>query len=95
MRCVSDPDNFPANLLLGRLFVMQQKAKEALPYLRKATRLRPDSIDAHHFLADVYAQMGQQVSARRELAEAERLTSAGGSRLGTPAEDSGGVSKPR
>jgi arylsulfatase A-like enzyme/Tfp pilus assembly protein PilF len=90
-----DPDNFPANLLLGRLFVMQQRAKDALPYLRKATRLRPDSIDAHHFLADAYAEMGQQVSARRELAEAERLTSEGGSRLGTPAEDSGGLSKQR
>jgi len=90
-----DPDNFPANLLLGRLLVMQQRAAEALPYLRKATKLRPDSIDAHHFLGDVYAEMGQKVNARRELAEAERLTSEGGSRLGTPAENSGGVSQQR
>jgi arylsulfatase A-like enzyme/Tfp pilus assembly protein PilF len=90
-----DPNNFPANLLLGRLFVMQHKAADALPYLRKATKLRPDSIDAHQFLADVYAEMGQQGNAHRELAEAERLTSEGGSRLGTPTEDSGGVSKQR
>jgi len=90
-----DPDNFPANLLLGRLLVMQQRAAEALPYLRKATRLRPDSIDAHHFLADVYAEMGQPVNAHRERAEAERLKSEGGSRLGTPKEDSGDVSKQR
>src|SRR3981081_1104626 len=67
-----DPSNFPANLLLGRLFVIQQRAADALPYLRKATRLRPDSIDAHQFLAEVYAGLGQQGSARHELAEAER-----------------------
>jgi arylsulfatase A-like enzyme/Tfp pilus assembly protein PilF len=90
-----DPSNFPANLLLGRLFVIQQRAADALPYLRKATRLRPDSIDAHQFLADVYAGLGQQGNARHELAEAERIKSEGGSRLGTPAEDSGGVSKQR
>jgi predicted Zn-dependent protease len=90
-----DPSNFPANLLLGRLFVIQQRAADALPYLRKATRLRPDSIDAHRFLADVYAGLGQQGNVRHELAEAERIKSEGGSRLGTPAEDSGGVSKQR
>lgn len=90
-----DPNNFPANLLLGRLFVMQQRATDALPYLRRATRLHPDSIDAHKFLADVYAEMGQQGNARRERAEAERLMSEGGSRLGTPTEETGGVKKQR
>jgi arylsulfatase A-like enzyme/Tfp pilus assembly protein PilF len=47
-----DPRHFPANLLLGRLFITQQKPTDALPYLRKAAKLRPDSIDAHRFLAD-------------------------------------------
>src|SRR5712692_6735431 len=28
-----DPNQFPANLLLGRMFVVQQKATDALPYL--------------------------------------------------------------
>lgn len=88
-----DPNNFPANFLLGRLFLMQQKATAALPYLRKATRLHPDSIDAHHSLADVYREMGQPRNAEREFAEAERLKSEGGSRLGTPTEPSGDVSK--
>jgi arylsulfatase A-like enzyme/Tfp pilus assembly protein PilF len=86
-----DPNNFPANLLLGRLFVMQQRATDALPHLRKAATLRPDSIDAHRFLADVYAELGQQENSRRELTEAERLRSQGGSRLGTPADDPGGL----
>jgi protein O-mannosyl-transferase len=90
-----DPKNFPANLLLGRLFLIQQRATDALPYLRKAAKLRPDSIDAHRFLADVYAELGQQEKSRRELAEADRLRSQGGSRLGTPTDDPGGVAKQR
>jgi arylsulfatase A-like enzyme/Tfp pilus assembly protein PilF len=90
-----DPNNFPANLLLGRLFVTQQRATDALPFLRKAAKLRPDSIDAHRFLANVYAEMGQERKARREFAEAQRITSQGGSRLGTPTEGTGGVEKQR
>jgi predicted Zn-dependent protease len=90
-----DPNNFPANLLLGRLFVIQRRAPDALPYLRKAAKLRPDSIDAHRFLADVYSALGQQENFRHELAEAERLRSQGGSRLGTPTDDPGGVAKQR
>jgi len=88
-----DPNNFPANLLLGRLFVMQQRAADALPYLRKAVKQRPDSIDAHRFLADVYAELGQQENSGRELTEAERLRSQGGSRLGTSTDNPGGLAK--
>ena len=82
-----DPDNFPANLLLGRLLLVQQKVTDALPYLRKAAKLRPDSTDAHRILSDAYMELGQEVNARRELDEAERIRLQGGSRLGTPAED--------
>jgi len=82
----ADSNNFPANLLLGRLFVMNRRALDALPYLRKAAKLRTDSIDVHRFMADAYAQLGQQENSRRELAEADRLQSQGGSRLGTPTE---------
>ena len=74
---------------------MQERVTEALPYLREAAKLRPDSIDAHGFLSDAYRKLGQEESARRELAEAERIKSQGGSRLGTSAEDEpGGVAKP-
>ena len=79
-----DPNNFAANLLLGRLLIMQHQAPQALPYLRKAIKLRPDAIDAHLFLSNVYAELGREENSRRELAEAERLKSQGGSRLGTP-----------
>jgi tetratricopeptide (TPR) repeat protein len=81
-----DSNNFPANLLLGRLLVTQQRSTEALPFLRKAAKLRPDSIDAHRLLADAYTQLGQEPKARREYAEAQRITSQGGSKLGTEPE---------
>jgi len=82
----ADANNFPANLLLGRLFVINRRALDALPYLRKAAKLRTDSTDVHRFLADAYSQLGQQENSRRELAEAERLQSQGAPRLGTPTE---------
>ncbi len=67
----------------------QKHAVEALPYLRKAAMLRPDSIDAHAFLSDAYRALGQEANASRELAEAERIRSQGGSRLGTPTREDG------
>jgi len=81
-------NNFPANLLFGRMYLMQQKPTDALPYLRKAIKLRPDSIDAHGFLGNAYMELGEQESAQRELAEAERLRAQGASRLGTPSDES-------
>jgi arylsulfatase A-like enzyme/Tfp pilus assembly protein PilF len=82
-----DPKNFPANLLLGRTYIKQQKAADAIPLLRKAATLRPDAIDPHHLLADAYSQLGQEESAGRERSEAERIQANGGSRLGTQPED--------
>jgi arylsulfatase A-like enzyme/Tfp pilus assembly protein PilF len=82
-----DPKNFPANLLLGRMYIKQQKAADALPLLQKAATLRPDAIDPHRLLADAYTQLGREEDASRERSEAERIQTNGGSRLGTPAED--------
>ncbi len=82
-----DPKNFPANLLLGRAYIKQQKAADAILLLRKAAKLRPDAIDPHRFLADAYTQLGREESADRERSEAERIQANGGSRLGTPTED--------
>jgi arylsulfatase A-like enzyme/Tfp pilus assembly protein PilF len=82
-----DPKNFPANLLLGRLYLKLQKAGDAVPLLQKAAMLHPDAIDPHRLLADAYNQLGHQESARRELTEAQRIQTNGGSRLGTQPED--------
>src|SRR5206468_8333829 len=75
-----DPNNFPANLLLGRMFVMQQKAADGLPYLKKAATLHLDAIDPHRILADAYTQLGRQSDANQEVMEADRIRSQGGSR---------------
>jgi arylsulfatase A-like enzyme/Tfp pilus assembly protein PilF len=81
-----DPQNFAANLLLGRMYVLQQKASDGIPLLQKAASLRADAVDPHRILADAYAQLGEEVNSDREHAEAERIQAAGGSRLGTPNE---------
>jgi arylsulfatase A-like enzyme/Tfp pilus assembly protein PilF len=83
-----DPKNFAANLLLGRMYILQQKAADGVRLLQRAAALRPDAIDPHRLLADAYAQLGQDEKAGAERSEAERVESQGGSRLGTPAEDS-------
>jgi predicted Zn-dependent protease len=81
-----DANNFAANLLLGRMYVIQGKASDGVPLLQRAASLRQDAIDPHRILADAYAQLGQAQSADRELSEAQRIQAQGGSRLGTPTE---------
>jgi arylsulfatase A-like enzyme/Tfp pilus assembly protein PilF len=73
------PDHFRANLLLGRLLGMQGQAKAALPYLQKAARLQPASVEAHTFLANVYFELGENGKMQQERAEAQRLRASGGS----------------
>ena len=82
-----DPNSFPANLLLGRMFVMQKKAEDGLPYLKKAAKLHLDATDPHRILADAYTQLGRQADANQEIMEAERIQAEGGSRLGTSTEN--------
>ena len=68
-----EPDNFRANLVLGRMLTLQGKPAEGLANLKKAAKLQPNSPDAHAFLADAYGRMGQIAVAKKEAAEAERL----------------------
>ena len=68
-----NPNHYRANLMFGRLLGMHDNASGALPYLRKAVKLQPQSPDAHKFLANVYIELGQDENARREQAEAQRL----------------------
>ena len=45
-----NPNHYRANLMFGRLLGMHDDASAALPYLRKAVQLQPQSPDAHKFL---------------------------------------------
>jgi len=69
-----NPEHYQANLYLGRLLGMQNRAAEALAFVQKAVSLQPQSPDAHKFLANVYVELGRTEDARHEQTEAERLS---------------------
>jgi arylsulfatase A-like enzyme/Tfp pilus assembly protein PilF len=68
-----DPDHYRANLLRGRILSLEGDAGGALPNLEKAARAEPKSAEAHQFLAEAYAKLGQMENAARERAEAQQL----------------------
>jgi Flp pilus assembly protein TadD len=70
-----EPDQYRANLLLGRMLFLNGTFADALPYLEKAASVEPKSVEAHQFLSEAYAKLGQEEKATREHAEAERLRS--------------------
>jgi arylsulfatase A-like enzyme/Tfp pilus assembly protein PilF len=69
-----NPDHYRANLLRGRILYLQGNPVEALPNLKKAAEVQPDSREAHLFLAEAYSQLGKPLDAQHEHAEAERLS---------------------
>jgi arylsulfatase A-like enzyme/Flp pilus assembly protein TadD len=70
-----EPDHYRANLLLGRMLFLNGTFPDALPYLEKAATVEPKSVEAHQFLSEAYAKLGQEDKAASEHAEAERLKS--------------------
>ncbi len=66
-------NHYRANLLRGRILSLQGNPVDALPNLKKAAQVQPDSREAHAFLADAYSQLGRRLDAERERGEAERL----------------------
>jgi arylsulfatase A-like enzyme/Flp pilus assembly protein TadD len=70
-----EPDHYRANLLLGRMLFLNGTFAEAQPYLEKAAIVEPKSVEAHQFLSEAYAKLGQQENAAREQAAAQRLRS--------------------
>jgi len=68
-----DPDNYTTILTLGRLLALDGDAKTGLPYLLRAAKLEPNSIEPHGFLADAYTQLGRTIEATVQQREVERL----------------------
>jgi arylsulfatase A-like enzyme/Flp pilus assembly protein TadD len=64
------PSHYRANLLRGRILSLQHKPADALPNLKKAAEVQPDSREAHQFLADAYEQLGDSAKAAEERARA-------------------------
>ncbi len=65
-----NPEHYRANLLLGRILSLKAQNDLAVPYLEKAAKVNPASVEAHSFLADAYAKLGRTADADRERAEA-------------------------
>jgi len=68
-----NPSHYRANLLCGRLLSLLNKPAEALPNLQKAATVEPNSIEAHQFFADTYAQLGRTAKESKERNRAEML----------------------
>jgi tetratricopeptide (TPR) repeat protein len=92
----NDPGNFDANLRLGKLLADDGKAREALPYLERASQLNPGDYETAYELALAYARAGQYERARtllarqnksaEEHAELHRLLGDVEEKLGKPLE---------
>jgi tetratricopeptide (TPR) repeat protein len=96
----SQPGNFEVNHRLGKLLVDDGKAREAIPYLERASQLNASDYGNAYELALAYADAGQYVRARidvrtllaqqsksgREPAELHRLLGDVEEKLGNPLE---------
>jgi len=69
----ASPDDYAANVLLGRALVLSGDAAAAVPKLKKASALATQLPEPHTLLADAYVKLGQKTEAERERAEAESL----------------------
>lgn len=69
------PENFRVNANVGQALMARERYLEALPYLKKAIELRPQTVEAHYNLACCLAGMGDLTGAREELIVAKKLKS--------------------
>ena len=62
-----EPESFDANHRLGQLLVADGKAREALPYLERASRLNPDNFENAYELALACTDIGEYERADRNV----------------------------
>jgi len=55
--------------------LLARRLRRRPPQSQKAARVEPKSVEAHQFLSEAYAKLGQQENGAREHAAAERLKS--------------------
>jgi arylsulfatase A-like enzyme/Flp pilus assembly protein TadD len=68
-----DPDHFAANLKYGEMLLIEGHPDEALPRLKHASELDPNSAEAHRYLADTYHQLGRSQEESSERAKGATL----------------------
>jgi tetratricopeptide (TPR) repeat protein len=69
-----DPDHFNANRDLGRMLARQAKFTAALPFLQRASTIRPSDPDLHYQLFLAYSRLKLKPEADRELAIFKELS---------------------
>lgn len=67
------PDDYLANLLLGRVLMLSPDPAAALPALKKAAALQPKAPEPHLALSNLYLKLGRYEDAAREQFEAKEL----------------------
>ena len=68
-----DPQHYEANLMLGAIYLSENDASTALPYLQTASAVQPDASKPHEYMAKAYAKLGNSAKAIQERALAEQL----------------------
>jgi Flp pilus assembly protein TadD len=58
---------------LGKAYVRKAKPEEAIPLLKQAVELQPDSANMHYQLGQAYLKAGRREEAQKEMAEAQKL----------------------
>jgi arylsulfatase A-like enzyme/Flp pilus assembly protein TadD len=69
----TNPNNYEALLLEGRLLVKAKQPEVALPRLEKAALLQPKRPEPRAYLADAFEQLGRKTESERERAAAHHL----------------------
>lgn len=68
-----EPESFAANQHLGKLLADRGKSAEAVPYLLRASQLKPSDPEVHHLLGEAQEQLGNPLEAVREYQRAAEL----------------------
>ncbi|HZQ94361.1 MAG TPA: tetratricopeptide repeat protein [Candidatus Sulfotelmatobacter sp.] len=68
-----DPASFEANHQLGMLLLANDRAEEAVPYLRRGAELQPRDAEVHHALGDAEEKRGDPLEAVRQYQRAAEL----------------------
>ncbi len=69
----ADPGDFATHISLGRALLETGDDARAADQLRLATKLAPESADAHYSLASAYSRLGRKEDAQREQEEFRKL----------------------
>jgi tetratricopeptide (TPR) repeat protein len=69
-----EPENLEGNRQLGKFLAENGDAKQALPYLERASRLNPRDPELHRLLGSVEEKLGNPLEAVREYQRAAELS---------------------